>query len=72
MQSYNLELRRQAGYYTFVDVGQLLGIYHGTLRYWAQHGYIPAPSATINDGTRRYYTAEDVEKIREITKQGEE
>lgn len=56
-------------YYSAGKVTKMLGICRKTLYNWELNGKIPKPRRE-SFSNYRYYTAEDVEKIRKLTRKG--
>lgn len=51
-------------FYRISEVGEILGIPASTLRFWEKHFTLIKPRR--NSGGTRFYTADDIEKIRMI------
>ncbi len=56
------QIRWNHGYYTTVEVADIIGCCYATFRSWRDCGKIPEPRGHFSPA-RRYYTKEDVRKI---------
>lgn len=58
-------LRRRQGHLNATEMATQLGVNRHTFHYWITHGFVPKPKVTFS-GRRRYYSAKDIDVIREI------
>jgi DNA-binding transcriptional MerR regulator len=60
------DLRRRAGLYTITEVADELGINRWTAYNQVRNGYWIPPTTTIMNGTRRYYTRDEIERLKRL------
>jgi DNA-binding transcriptional MerR regulator len=60
------DLRRRAGRFTVQDAADMIGVSYKTLYWRLISGLIKRPGTRLGKSQRRYYTPEDVERLRQF------